>query len=279
MENLITAHLMGGLGNQLFQIAHALCQGWKHNREVSFFPSSWTPGQGRSVENYFNNVFRNINFSKDLKGFETVYEGPFEYSEVNPLPGNTSFHGYYQSSKNWFGFDEKLRELFQPTEEIENEFLEKYPQLKLPDTLSLHVRRSEYLQFPEIHPTISIEYIQKALESIGGYSTVFLFTDEESRWPGSRDFVTKNIDLPNIIFVEETEDWKEFWLMGLCQNHIISNSTFSWWATFLNTNKSKKIVSPSTWFGPKGPNAKDIFEKSWTLIPTQWTEGGLIKPI
>jgi hypothetical protein len=48
---------------------------------------------------------------------------------------------------------------------------------------------------------------------------------------------------------------------------------------FLNQDKNKKIVAPSTWFGPKGPNAKDIYESYWSVVPTKWEEGGLIKPI
>lgn len=262
---------MGGLGNQLFEAAHALSQGWKHNRPVVFYPSSWTPGQGRGAENYVTNVFRNLDFSTHVEGFTHVYEGPFEYSEINPLEGNTSFYGYYQSTKNWFGFDDKVREIFQPSPELVEEFTQKYPQLLEPNTLSLHVRRSEYLQFPEIHPTISIEYIQEALKLIGEYSTVFVFSDDH-------DFVKQNLNFPNVVYVNESEDWRELYLMGLCQNHIISNSTFSWWGTFLNINKNKKIVAPSTWFGPKGPNAKDIYEPYWLVVPTEWTEGGIIKP-
>ena len=64
MQNYISAHLMGGLGNQLFEAAHALAQGWKHNRPVVFHPSSWTPGQGRGAENYVNNVFRNLKIGR-----------------------------------------------------------------------------------------------------------------------------------------------------------------------------------------------------------------------
>ena len=271
MENYISAHLMGGLGNQLFEAAHALAQGWKHNREVVFFPDSWTPGQGRNARNYVDNVFRNLNFSDKIEGFTHVYEGPFEYSEVNPLEGNTSFYGYYQSTKNWFGFDNRIRDVFQPSLELVKEFMEKYPQLSQPNTLSLHVRRSEYLQFPEIHPTISLEYIQLALEKIGEFSTVFVFSDDH-------EFVKENLNFPSVIYVDESEDWRELYLMGLCQNHIISNSTFSWWGVFLNKNLSKKIVAPSTWFGPRGPEAKDIYENYWITIPTEWTEGGRIKP-
>lgn len=279
MQNFITANLMGGLGNQLFQVAHALAQGWKHNRPVVFHPSSWTPGQGRGAENYVDNVFRNLDFKTKVEGFTHVNEGPFEYSEVNPLDGNTSFHGYYQSSKNWFGYDDKIREIFQPSEDTVKKFKEKYPQLNEPNTLSIHVRRGEYLQFPEIHPTVSVEYISEAIKKIGNYSTVFLFTENESRWPGSRDFVLNNFSFPNVVFPNEDYDWEEMYLMGLCQNHIISNSTFSWWATFLNKNKNKKIVAPSIWFGPKGPNAKDLYEPYWTLVESKWSEDGTIKPI
>ena len=263
---------MGGLGNQLFEAAHALSQGWKHSRPVVFFPSSWTPGQGRNAENYVNNVFRNLDFETRVEGFTHVYEGPFEYSEVNPLEGNTSFYGYYQSTKNWFGYDDKIREIFQPSEEIVKYFYEKYPQLSQENTLSIHVRRSEYLRFPEIHPTISLEYLQEALKIVEPYSTVFVFSDDH-------EFVKENLSFPNFVYVNEDEDWKELYLMGLCKNHIISNSTFSWWGVFLNKNKNKKIVCPSTWFGPKGPNGKDIYESYWSLVETEWTEGGIIKPV
>ena len=157
MSNLITCNLMGGLGNQLFEAAHALSQGWKHNREVMFIPRSWTPGQGRGAENYVDNVFRNLKFVDNLDGFTRVSEGPFEYSEVNPLEENTVFDGYFQSTKNWFGYEDKIRETFQPPQELVSEFYSKYPQLNNVETLSLHVRRSEYIQFTEIHPIITKE--------------------------------------------------------------------------------------------------------------------------
>ena len=213
MSNLISAHLMGGLGNQLFEAAHALAQGWKHNRDVMFFPDSWTPGQGRNARNYVENVFRNLKFSDKLEGFTHVYEGPFEYSEVNPLEGHTSFYGYYQSTKNWFGHDDKIRDIFQPPQELVEEFKNKYPQLNNPNTLSLHVRRSEYLQFPEIHPTISIEYIEEALKKIGEYTTVFVFSDDH-------EFVKEKINFPDVVYVDESEDWRELWFMEIGRAHV-----------------------------------------------------------
>lgn len=269
MNNLITCHFMGGLGNQLFEAAHALSQGWKYNRPTVFFPRSYTPGQGRGTENYLDNIFRKLQFVENIDNLITIHEPSFEYIGVSPADGNTAFHGYFQSTKNWYGYQEKIRETFEPSAEVVDHFIKKYPQLSEPNTLSLHVRRSEYLKLSNIHPTISLEYINEALKIIGEYSTVFIFSDDH-------DFVKKNLNFEQSIFVDETEDFMELWLMGLCKNHIMSNSTFSWWGTFLNKNLNKKIVAPSTWFGPGGPNAKDIYEPYWNLVSVQYKDGNLI---
>lgn len=259
---------MGGLGNQLFQAAHALSQGWKHNKEVLFTPNSFTPGQGRNTINYVNNVFRNLKFVDKIENLKIVSEPTFEYSGVNPLETNTSFYGYYQSTKNWFGYEEKIRNIFTCDESTIYKLQKKYPQLQEQNTLSIHIRRSEYLKLSEIHPTISLEYIEKAIELIGNYSTTFIFSDDH-------DWVKQNLNLDNSIYIDEEEDFLELWLMGLCQNHIISNSTFSWWGVFLNKNKNKNIIAPSVWFGPKGPNAKDIYEPYWTIIDVEYNQGKL----
>lgn len=268
MNNLISCNFMGGLGNQLFQSAHALSQGWKHNRPVVFTPNSFTPGQGRGTENYLKNIFRNLNFTNQVNEFVTVSEPSFEYSGVSPKDENTSFYGYFQSTKNWFGFNDRIRDMFQPDEETLNYFYSKYPKLSNPNTLSIHVRRSEYLKLSHIHPTITLEYLSEAIKKIQNISTVFVFSDDH-------EFVNKNLSFPDVVFVEESEDYMELWLMGLCQNHIISNSTFSWWGTFLNKNTNKKIVAPSVWFGPEGPNAKDIYEQNWDLIDVEYINGEL----
>ena len=268
MNNVITCHFMGGLGNQLFEAAHALSQGWKHNRPTVFFPNSYTPGQGRNTENYLDNILRKLKFVDSVDNLTTIHEPSFEYVGVKPSEGNTAFHGYFQSTKNWFGYEDKIRETFEPSEDVVKYFYNKYPQLSEPNTLSLHVRRSEYLKLSNIHPTISLDYINEALKIIGEYSTVFIFSDDH-------EFVKQNLHFENCVFVDESEDYMELWLMGLCKNNIMSNSTFSWWGTFLNKNINKKIVAPSTWFGPDGPNSKDIYEPYWNLVDVEYNNGNL----
>lgn len=265
--NTLSCKLMGGLGNQMFQAAHVFCQGKKHNRQVFLLPHSWTPMQGRDTENYRDNIFRKFLFKDSHEGFSEIGEGPWEYSIVNPFDSDTVFSGYYQSSKNFFGFDNEVRDLYQVPNEIIDEFNLKYPQLLSSDTLSIHIRRGDYLMNPNIHPTVGVSYLEKAIQEIGGYSTVFVFS-EDKKW------VTDNLLLDNMILVDETEDYKEMWLMSLCKNNIICNSTFSWWGSFLNRNVDKKVIAPSIWFGQNGPqNFTDIYESYWTVINVESKNG------
>lgn len=271
MGNLISCNLMGGLGNQMFQAAHALAQGWKHNREVVFLPKSWTPMQGRDTSNYMTTVFRELKFVESIDGFTKVHEGPWEYSDVTPLDSDTVFEGYFQSGKNLLGFDEKIIRMFGPTQEFISEITQKYPQLNQDNTVSIHIRFGDYKQNPHIHPSVSKEYLDEALKLAGNRNHLFLFGDD-------KDWLNKNFMGDNTTLVSE-EDYVDMWVMSLCKTNIISNSTFSWWAAFLNKNENKKVFVPSIWFGPSGPqNYKDMFQPDWKKINVEYINGEL-KPI
>lgn len=259
-EIFSTAHLMGGLGNQMFQIANAFAQSLDGNINCYFKPYSQTELQGKTANNYVNNIFKKLNFKQDLPNVKRYYEPNFSYNEKK-FDWNESieFYGYYQSSKNFLNFSEEVKSLFLPNEDSEKYLSQKYPQILNNDTLSLHVRIGDFKKFPDIHPTINIDYINQAIKKIGDYSYLFVFSDD-------KEWVYNNIKYDNIIIVNE-EDYLEMWLMSMCKNNIMSNSTFSWWGAFLNTNQNKKVVVPSKWFGVKGPkDYQDIYENNWIKI-------------
>ena len=268
MSNFISCNLMGGLGNQLFQAAHAVAQGITHNREVVFVPKSWTPMQGRQTENYINNIFRNLKFVDNIDGFEKVGEGPFEYSEVLVKENNTVFDGYFQSSKNFSPHYDAIRNIFSPTEEFIHEMFEKHPELNQDNTLSIHIRRGDCFMNPDIHPIATEKYVERAVNEVGEHSHVFIFSDD-------KEWVKEKLKFTNVTYVED-EDYREMWLMSLCKNNIIVNSTFSWWGSFLNKNPNKKVVAPSMWFGPRGPrNYSDLYEPYWKLVEVKYEDGWL----
>lgn len=264
-----TAFLMGGLGNQMFQIANAYAQSLKNNVDCFFRPSSQNSHQGNNVLKYIPNIFRKLNFKDSLSDYQTYHEPNWHFENRNILWATSiEFYGYYQSSKNFLGFDEKIKDLFSIDDSTKKYLLEKYPNLSLGKTLSIHVRRGDYKNFPDIHPTISKSYIDKALSIVGEYSHVFILSDDKT-------WVKENLNLPNSTIVDE-DDYVELWLMSMCKNNILSNSSFSWWGSYLNENENKIVVAPSIWFGPKGPSIfSDIFESNWKIINVLFSKGEL----
>lgn len=271
MENFYTCYLMGGIGNQMFQVAHTISQGLSNNTKCLFRKNSYTPMQGRNTSNYINNIFRKLNFVDELNFDVRISEKEWSYNKlVVPENKSVEFYGYFQSSKNFNGFNDEIREIFLPNKLFVEESFQKFPELNQENTLSIHIRRGDCFLNQDIHPIAKEEYIYKALEKIDKISHVFIFSDD-------KEWVKNNLKFENVTYINEDEDYKELWLMSLCKNNIIVNSTFSWWASYLNTNKNKKIVAPSIWFGPRGPqNYKDIYEPYWEIINVEYSNGWLI---
>jgi hypothetical protein len=269
MKKIISCNLMGGLGNQMFQLSHALCQGWKYDRETKFIPTSYTPNQGRQPIHYLNNIFKNIVFVNKIENYLVINEEEINRFNVSDIDKNIIYQGYFQSDKYFLGFDEMIIKTFSPSEKYVLNLYKKYPELKKDNTVSIHVRFGDYKNKPLFHPVVSKTYLEKSLSTIGTYSHLFLFGDD-------KEWLNKNFITENVTIVDE-EDYVEMWIMSLCKNNIISNSTFSWWGSFLNKNKNKIVISPSLWFGPDGPKEySNIYRKDFTIIDVKYSNGELI---
>jgi hypothetical protein len=108
------------------------------------------------------------------------------------------------------------------------------------------------------HPVQPISYFEDAIGLIGDYENIFIFSDD-IKW------CKENINFKNSIFVEGNTNIEDLWLMSLCTNNVISNSSFSWWSAYINNN-SKKIIYPKNWFG-------DFTNINTSLIcPREWTQ-------
>jgi hypothetical protein len=87
-----------------------------------------------------------------------------------------------------------------------------------------------------------MKYYQEAMKHFDD-DTLFVVFSDDIDWCKS---VFKG---DNFIFITNEQDYVDLYLMSLCKNNIIANSSFSWWGSWLNKNEGKKVIAPSKWFG------------------------------
>lgn len=261
---------MGGLGNQMFQIAKAKTEGFKNNIDVVFRPISFIPMEGNQPTKYMNNIFRNLKFDNITEPLIRISEPSWSYNKIEPLyHTSTEFFGYFQSSKNFLNFKKEIQKMFLPTEEFKKKIKSLYPQIFDKNSVSIHVRRGDYLSISEVLPVLDKSYFDNCVNQID-YSNIFIFSNDKV-WSKN------NLNYDNSTVVEGLEDYEEMWTISLCNHNIMSNSSFSWWGSYLNTNEDKKITVPSVWFGPNGEkNFQDIYENGWIKINVKYHNGELI---
>jgi hypothetical protein len=273
MDKFITSRMQGRLGNMMFQIAHTYVMSKKYNVRWAI------PRHESNSIPYEQTIFRSIPFydGKTDNLLDTVYlQLPFRYQPApEPLDGKaTVYVGWRQSEKFFEGRSNEIRDLFGPTDEFVKRAYENFPELNQGRVCAINVRRGDYLTFKDRHPVITREVILEGVKQLKQKpDTIFVLSDD-LQW--CKDNLA---DLPNVKFI----DWYEsdgLWLLSLCHDFIISNSTFSWWGAFLSHNTDKQIIAPSTWFGPAvlqmGDTPEDIYNEDWTIIPTVWKEDGFI---
>jgi len=258
----ISIDIKGGLGNIMFQIAAAYATSLKNNMNLVVDITNYY-GSHYGLNKYKNNVLRNIVISDSQIITKNGYgEKEFKFNELPPFEESTKLSGYFQSEKYFLNYRNEILELFSPTESILDIINKHYSSILEKNTCSIHVRRGDYLHLGDFHPTQKENYYIDATKKLDK-DTFYLIFSDDINW------CTKNFDfIENKIFVNNLEDFEELYLMSMCKNNIIANSSFSWWGAWMNKNEDKKIISPSIWFGRSlhYHDTSDIYCQNWIKI-------------
>ena len=169
--------------------------------------------------------------------------------------------GYWQTEKYFSDIREELLKDFQF--EVADSSLKKYADKIRDNSVSVHVRRGDYLNFPDIYGGIcGMDYYKKAMDFFceKNPETVFYVFSDDKEWV-QKAFREYNAVVVEKDFFSDYEDWYDMYLMSQCNHNIIANSSFSWWGAWLNQNKNKKVISPGKWFN--GEKTLDIWCPEW----------------
>lgn len=271
---MITCELMGGLGNQLFQIFTTISYAIKNKQSFSFLYAKWLGNR----PTYWSNFLASLRtFTINIKPkLETIKESGFHYEEL-PEPskdGHTCLYGYFQSYKY---FEQNCNTLFRliRLDEQKNAIKHKYNH-NYENLVSMHFRLGDYKNLQHYHPVMNYHYYKNCVNYILNKTEmdkikILYFCEKEDV-----DDVQVIIDKLQKQFSEcrfvkidhSIFDWEQLLMMSMCRHNIIANSTFSWWGAYFNSHEDKIVCYPDVWFGPAMPdkNLNDLFPETWIKI-------------
>jgi hypothetical protein len=254
---------MGGLGNQLFQIFTVIGCALDNNIPFQFLYSKTVGSRTTYWDTFFAPIkgcVTTIPFGGTIKREKGFHYEPININNSkNQNNETTILSGYFQSPKYFERHKTKIAEMVMhlteyKTKITKNRFIDREK------TISMHFRLGDYVLLPDYHPVLPLDYYVKSIQEICKIAnsetwTIYYFCEEADFKQVFEEYISKlhlNFDKCEFVRVEpRIPDYLQMLTMSCCKNHIIANSTFSWWGAYLNFSQDKIVCYPSTWFGKK----------------------------
>lgn len=282
--------IFGGLGNQMFQ--YALYKSLEHKfNNVKIDTSDFhyhNHHNGYEIDKIFDTTYniadkeeiKKITYPRNLliykifdkilkknlnKGYDICEGKDRRYNkEILNIRNTIYYDGYWQSELYFKDIEKLIRKEFTFKNELDERNLEIAQKIKNTNSVSIHVRRGDYIGNKSLgnicgkeYYLKSVEYIEKNIEK----PEFFIFSDD-IEW--AKDSLNINYPKTYISWNKNQESYKDMQLMSYCKHNIIANSTFSWWGAWLNNNTEKIVIAPKLWFADKKEN--DIIPEAWIKI-------------
>lgn len=186
----------------------------------------------------------------------------FHYIEIPHYPDGARLLGFFQSPKFFENAQDEVRAAF--------------PLLYIPglqNAIGLHIRRGDYVEHSNSFPPVTKEYVYLALkEFLNSALRRVVVCSDDIQW--CKDTFGDRGHIGDEIFTFEystgLSEFTDLCALASCHSNIIANSTFSYWAAWLNSNPDKMVVSPHhlNWFGSGNPGAdtRDLLPPEWIQI-------------
>lgn len=192
------------------------------------------------------------------------------YPAFENLPDGTSLDGMFQTEKFFAPVADLLRLHFSFRYPPRTAVAELTARIRSGPSAAVHFRRGDYARNASFASTIGVVgpgYYDRAVRLLRERSpaaTLYIFSDDieavarEFHPPGPHEFVR---------CVKPWHAYDKIRLMSLCDHIAIANSTFSWWAAWLNSSPDKLVIAPDPWFTNSPNDQRDVVPASWTRLP------------
>lgn len=271
---MIISNIDGGLGNQLFEYAAAkqiaVNMATTLKLDISNLEKFDKDKTHRKYELSKLNISAEIATKAEIESVTKIIREKYYAILRHFIKKGTDYYvkGYWQKEKYFKRIEPIIREEFTFRTPITDSYLSEIKeQIENSNSVSVHFRRGDYVTNPAInayHGVCSLDYYQRAVEILRKKEKnlhLFIFSDDID-WVKTHfkvDIATTYVDKS----IEEQHS--DFQLMCMCKHNIIANSSYSWWAAWLNPNPEKTVIAPKKWFKKR---FKQIRERN--RVPAEW---------
>jgi hypothetical protein len=291
---MITIRLKGGLGNQMFQYAFGRAMAEKLGTGL-YLDCSLLLDRARGDQIYRNydlGIFQvRTDFTFNPKLLSKIFA--FKYSVVgqllrkwvahdqayvkethfhvvhelidNPID-NALYDGWWQSPRYFENVSDRIRNDFQLKNPVLSKSAALLHEISSINSVCLNVRRTDFIKNPTLNTT-NLEYFKTAVKEMTDLTQepkFFIFSDDIA-WCEQN----LRLDAPMQIVTHDHKGDRfgnYFKLMMSCKNYIIPNSTFAWWAVWLNGTEGKIVIAPKIWFNDQNIDSSDLVPQHWLRI-------------
>lgn len=239
------------LGNQLFQFATLFSYSSKKNKKILLLNAS----KNEHIFKCFN--INLVEFADKIATSRSFKETKFSFNDSLFHNEYDNIIGYFQTEKYFSSYADVIKQIL-----IFKEFGKNYN-----NKCFIHVRRGDYLKYPNVHPVCSEQYYSSSIDIIrqkyGSNVEFIVFSDDIAACKSYQCFKQNNIS-----FEESTNAYHNLQSMTTCNCGIIANSSYSWWGAWLMNKVDSTIIAPKIWFSAKDPAPKDtcdIYCADWII--------------
>lgn len=289
---MVIIRLKGGMGNQMFQYAFGLRAARALGTELQVDLSlllDRARGEDHVYRDYDLTIFdvphrflvnpkmlRMLYVTKSskickatrkwlAKGRNYVREPHFEVSEtiLRQPQDNTIYEGWWQSERYFSEISEEVRKIFTFVAPILKYSKPLFKKINNTNSICLNVRRTDFLKVDDLNTTNKNYFLNAAakMATLVDNPHFFIFSDDV-------EWCAENLQLAHpTTLVDHSHKGEKFGnylqLMKACKHYIIPNSSFAWWAVWLNENEEKRVIAPRNWFNSEAYDTSDLVSKEW----------------
>jgi hypothetical protein len=272
---MIISKILGGLGNQMYQYAIAKSIAVKNNDSFKLDVSGF---ESYSLHNGYRlnlfNIDGDVATHEDivsLKGHSTVVHKVLKKLNIYKVDtfyrekeitlfdkevfnySDLYLDGYWQNELYFQDIRDILLTEFTLKDGISKSMISIQEQIENSESVSIHVRRGDYLNHPDVG-VLDVDYYKRAVKLIAERvksPTFFVFSNDIQWCKDNFTFIDK------CHFLEEGgTELDDMTLMSKCSHNIIANSSFSWWGAWLNNKSNRIIIAPKKWMAINPNNYK-----------------------